>query len=925
MLWSSKAPFLINVAMKQKDRYFTFDLLHVTNDPETGDLNDDWPGHRVEFAVSCSNDLRSNNANDPWKVHTVPLNPMTELNGRVSSRLSHGAAFSWPYPQWAQTEYRPQPQGIVAIYDLKSDQEHDDVLADIWVAEPTLPRPNRANLIRWTRTEVDAWLDHWIKVMSRPKLIVDFSPLGSPESLYKIVDLMSTSGMNRIALHNFNWQGMTPGVPNKDNFPNGVEDAIRFRKYCHERGIDMHFHGFGALIRTEDYKYGRKALSHAKGKDLEFLLDGFGKTARGTLLHDIPKTDPRSTQRIKALIKPDLDYYPGLKPGMKPYYNPPPWGNKNSGYGNTFPPYMEKTPSAVVIGNKAYSYRNKAHHYDLTVTEDGNWECYLTPFRNVPEGHKAGEKVYFTLMHSGWTCMDSRSRMFEQVAKDYATLLNHFQSNDLYDGAGMTEDLGSWGIRKMTQMVFEQLDHPVSGSQHFGHFFKRFQRTTPAQYRRVRTGNAPVTTWGTCVRASSVDHTIHGINISIRSKDMSVRGNHAGITLDLPKKHGGWEEAMKAFHMWSELKPHLSLKTKQMIASNSMMNLFLASETDNQWHITKARAMRREGIDAGWQRIPERPQTAPRQAMKANTDGLTDLNNPFVSQVPEVQLHVGAGMTTDHRDNLSLMPKRDSDVIHPEGATQNTNFKDGTFTISVDNSTSGKDYYYVYRGRTGEHNMHWLGESLGFSSQFNLSDKRGMSIKVKGDGSGAILVFSLVHGWPRSYAMVIDFAGERTFEIPTGEYINSRAYWDVHRGCVITASHYSAQQMCLYLYRVPAGKKAKVEVLDIKAMFEDHDTGLIDPVLNLNGAKATVKGTIPYNHYFVYSEGASAKVYGPNWHFVKDLAVALKGKFEAKSGNNEFSVTAPESPNTWLSSRIKVRDSDNVIRIDKPNRTERGQ
>jgi hypothetical protein len=635
------------------------------------------------------------------------------------------------------------------------------------------------------------------------------------------------------------------------------------------------------------------------------------------LLHDIPKTDERSKERIKVLIKPDLDYYPGMKAGLKPYIYPPPWGCKNSGFGNTFPPYMEKTPSAIIIGNKAYGYRNKAREYDLKVTEDGNWECYLTPFKNKPEGHKAGEQVYFVLMHSGWTCMDSRSRMFEKVAKDYAGILNAFQSNDLYDGAGMTEDLGTWGIRKMTQMIFEQLDHPVGGTQHFGHFFKRFKRANPAEYRGVRTGTMSVITWATPVRASSLDHSVHSINKSIRAKDMSIRGNHAGIKLDLPKKHGGWKEATKAFHMWSELKPYMSLKTKEMISNNSMKYLFMASETDNQWHITKAFTMRREGIDAGWQRIPERPETAPRQALKVNADELKGLSNPFIAQIPEVQLHVGAGMTTGHKDNLSLMPKKESDVVYPEGAPQNASFKGGKFTISVDNTNSNKGYHYVYTGR-GK-NMHWLGESLGFSKKFNLSNKRGMSIKVKGDGSGAILVFSLSCGWPRSYGMIIDFVGERTFEIPTGEYINSRAYWDSLHGCVTTASNYSAQQMSLFINSVPAGKKATVEVTDIKAMFEDRDTGLIDPVMNLNGAKASVSGTIPFNHYLVYSEGSSAKVYGPNWHFVKDVPVTIEGGFEAKHGNNSFSVSAPKSPNAWLSNRIKVKDLENVIKINKPN------
>ena len=59
----------------------------------------------------------------------------------------------------------------------------------------------------------------------------------------------------------------------------------------------------------------------------------------------------------------------------------------------------------------------------------------------------------------------------------------------------------------------------------------------------------------------------------------------------------------------------------------------------------------------------------------------------------------------------------------------------------------------------------------------------------------------------------------------------------------------------------------------------------------------------------------------------KIVETALKNKVNvitpnkaliAKHGGNTFSVIAPKSPNTFLSSRLKVKDNDNVITIDKP-------
>jgi hypothetical protein len=137
---------------------------------------------------------------------------------------------------------------------------------------------------------------------------------------------------------------------------------------------------------------------------------------------------------------------------------------------------------------------------------------------------------------------------------------------------------------------------------------------------------------------------------------------------------------------------------------------------------------------------------------------------------------------------------------------------------------------------------------------------------------------------------------------------------------VISAHRYTSEYFRAYITALPAGKKTRVEIVNIETMNEDRTTGLINPVLTLNDAKAAVQGTIPYNHYLVYSGGASAKIYGPNWKFVKDLPVTAEDGLEAVKGNNSFSVTATASPNTHLSSRIKVKDYERAIKIEKPKR-----
>jgi len=286
---------------------------------------------------------------------------------------------------------------------------------------------------------------------------------------------------------------------------------------------------------------------------------------------------------------------------------------------------------------------------------------------------------------------------------------------------------------------------------------------------------------------------------------------------------------------------------------------------------------------------------------------ITGLKNPYAAQKPVVELHVMADMSNKNTENVSLMPTKADEIINPKGAEQTLSFENGNLIVACDNSKSSKPYEYYARNATVGH---WL-------RSVDMSNSRGVAITVKGDGSGSTLVFS-TDGFPRMYAVDIDFVGERTIEVPNGEVCNNREAWDIYKCGTISQFNYArVGSFRLFMHKVPAGKKAIIQVSKIEAMIENRDTSLIDPVLTLNGVKAAVNGIIPYDHYLVYSEGTSAKVYGSNWKFVKNLPVTAEGKLEAVKGNNTFRVTS-KSPDTWLSSRIKVKDTENVIKIDKP-------
>merc|ERR1711862_264360 len=112
--------------------------------------------------------------------------------------------------------------------------------------------------------------------------------------------------------------------------------------------------------------------------------------------------------------------------------------------------------------------------------------------------------------------------------------------------------------------------------------------------------------------------------------------------------------------------------------------------------------------------------------------------------------------------------------------------------------------------------------------------------------------------------------------------------------------------------------KSVVSVTEIVAMHENQDIGLKNPILTLNNKKIKGKGTIPYNHYLVYSGGNKAKVYDADWNMLKkNLKVSGSVKnFKAITGFNNFKVEGKDGNFLWLSSRIKVKDTQNPIVIE---------
>ena len=182
-----------------------------------------------------------------------------------------------------------------------------------------------------------------------------------------------------------------------------------------------------------------------------------------------------------------------------------------------------------------------------------------------------------------------------------------------------------------------------------------------------------------------------------------------------------------------------------------------------------------------------------------------------------------------------------------------------------------------------------------WSAAADLSGRRGIGMRVTGDGSGALLVFAISG---RDYVVPIDFQGPRDIEIPNGEAAWSSGDWGWRMDTKQT--DYAHPRWCrLGFGRLPPQCKASVRVEGLRALAE-IPAQLEDPVIRTGKGTLLVKGSAASGQYLQYEGGATAAVYDENWNKIRDLQVE-KMAYRMPSGWAPVCVsTAGAKAQPWL-------------------------
>jgi autotransporter-associated beta strand protein len=906
LLWSDNGQYHATFSITCPDRYFKIELAHISNNPQTGDIDANWPGYEVVVNFNIK-------PPSGYALQNLKMDYMTVFPYYAGWYHNYNFVnIHWQNVQYSQpatpcvvgtgsvtfTKTVPEPMGAVGFFLFRADAEHDDILADMWSGETCMARPNQAHLASWTKADIRAWLDRYERELSSNKTLA-FVPSGTPSTsttnqFYQVADKMYAAGFDTLLLWNC-WGG-SPSVDsiNTQWFAGGAPGMSAFKDYCAQRGIRLNFHAMSGHLDLDDPVYG--ALS-PNGLDPQI-----SRWATGTLLNDI---DSSSTS---FNVKPD--------PGCQMLASPP-WSGSTTIF---YPPYYYWGQGLISIDNDILSAK---------ATEVGSttWSVAGSHFGKYGQqwgmNHKAGTRVDFLTSYYGSnTMVDSRSDLLISLAQRFAgNVLNKYNLVDAqYDGMNVNLDLGDWGYGKYSTYVQQFTDHPVTSSYggnvshgHFEDVFRRIQKTVkptdgyPAYIRL----NDP------SFMAPNMDEMNFAMGQSARDgQKITILGGHIGSSLDMINNCGLWDQVGTNLNLWMALQPYLTTEQKNLVGSHFTSwsyELYEPSVSGSQWLLTPKSVMARPAVDEPFFNMQEFGAMSPRQFNKVG-EIVSGLTNKYAAQTPEIELYVLPGMNAADSQNVSLMPANAGALIHPVGAVQPTTYDNGVINLTVSNNTSSAIAFTPGKQGTQDY----------WNMPVNMSSKRGISVTVTGDNSSAQLVLKIQNGGfsfdsghaSRDYVVPINFTGQRTIEIPSGEVMwhrkNPYGFWSDYS--TVGSFNYSSITGCqLFFGRVPANTTASVQISAIKAMKEDQTTGLVNPVLTINGNSVSISGTVPYNHYLVYNGGSTAKVYDGNWHFLNDLP-ASGGTLTADNGaNNTFSVAASGSPNTWLTTRMKVSGTPWVI------------
>ena len=414
-----------------------------------------------------------------------------------------------------------------------------------------------------------------------------------------------------------------------------------------------------------------------------------------------------------------------------------------------------------------------------------------------------------------------------------------------------------------------------------------------------------------------------------------------GVTPEVLKTHGLTEPLIEALKTWREIDTLLTDDQHQQLQKlfappKGLLTQFnrhlcspvvpVAQKLDRQHYaIVPTRVLTRAEGDILWQHGQEFGAIAPRQFLKPGETVI--LQNPDPVQEPQFILHVLPAFDPQAKAQLASVGKGQKKMTDTEVFTQgNESGSAETVKGPVENILLQPLKIKIAPGESWTR-AQMEGDALvltatnpaarverqieklpSWNLSVDMSRRRGLSLWVTGDRSGALLLIKLAH---RDYVIPVDFTGRKYIEIPNGEVSWARGDWG-WRMETKSAQYARVGAVEIGIAQLPAHGQATVRVEQLTALGE-IPAALDHPVLHLGAGELEVKGVVKSGQFLQYSGGSHARLYDENWHEQGQLKVK-RHDFTVPTGPVTASVTAAASAQVpWIDLQVLTTNAPILV------------
>lgn len=770
----------------------------------------------------------------------------------------------------------------VAVFKKHSESEDDKILLKLWVEESSF-KPGAVS--GWNIEIAKKWLHAWqTKFKSRNQFFAEAEKL---EELYELVDVAVASGADEFYLFTNTWRPDSFWPMTAENwalntkvFPNGRKDLRALADHVHSKGLRIALHWVSGGIGLLD----ESLIGQNPHKDL-------ASWAEAVLLKEISEEETNI-----EIEKPFRDNIKHLVPS-----------------------FFEM--KHIQIDSEIIEFESYEEKEDCLVLKN----CKRQQLRTKPSLHLKGVKVKMLLNAYGQNFIpNNQSSLFDKMAKEYASLLNDCAIDHVeFDGGEIHCYNGRYGYQKFSQRINENLDHPVSSHDSSGFASPCFFEYQFESTKQLLRGACPFThgSWLAPVLNSSLTRSA----TTVMDAHFFLSHGHYGGAFGLGRpepmfgvplkelnKHGlisKYSEILKSWKAVSEKlteEQHVILENSFVKTNNSMPQASHHRKSDGVWKAKKSEGgyclSRCEFLtdedSIAWQLGQEFGPLSPSQFIEngqsVNLKSQQGIIQGWLRVLPAFKfINEVRVAKTEGEDNSYGLEDFFVEGNHEgfgEVSKEEKNIKLLPDTLSFDKKiTAG----------------YQLQDEFEFSLAENLSNHRGLLIRVEGDGSGSLIRIELSGMGARDYIVKLDFTGSKEVFIPSGEVAWSRKDWGWRMGTK-TMNYSMVTKMKVGLAFVPEGKLCTSKIIDIIAVKEDWSSQK-SLELQFGSVKLNFDKEVNVGDHLCI-EADLLKHYDKNWQFISEQKVK-EVEFD-KAQQIEFSCANKENSTNWYQSQWYVETKE---------------